>query len=86
MESSDESLEQLEAQLTVVRWHLDAVQPDGGDGNRRHLEGARAAFERATELLPRATLLGGRRVRILMELSELRDRMAALEEKSGTKT
>ena len=86
MESGDESLEHLEAQLTVVRWHLDAVQPDGGDGNQRHLESARAAFERATVLLPRATLLGSRRVRILMVLSELRDRMAASEEKSGTKT
>jgi hypothetical protein len=86
MERSDESIEHLEAQLTVVRWHLDALQPDGGDGNQRHLEAAREAFESALELLARATLLGSRRVQVLMELSELRDRMVAPEEKSGTRT
>ncbi len=71
----DEGLRALQAHLTVVRWHLDALRPDAGDGNQRHLAGARFAYERAAALLPGLSLLGRRRIRALEELAELGGRL-----------
>jgi hypothetical protein len=78
----DESLECLEAQLTMVRWHLDALRPQASAANRRHLESARQALERASELLSRITVPGSRRVKLLAEVTALRARVQELMERS----
>ena len=74
--AESETLEQLEAQLTVVRWHLDALRCNAADANRGHLESARRAYRQTTEMLPRVSLSGTRRVNLLAQLAQLGERLA----------
>jgi hypothetical protein len=71
------SLERLKAQVTVIRWHLDAaaLEQDGRKG--RHLDGASLTYQGAMELLAQLTLPDTERAAITQQLAELRERLRA---------
>lgn len=71
------SLERLKAQVTVIRWHLDAatLEQDGKKG--RHLDGASLTYQGAIELLAQLTLSDEERAVIAKQLAELRERLRA---------
>ncbi len=71
------SLEHLKAQLTVVRWHLDAAKLDGGDKKRRHLDSANLTYQGALELLAQLALPDHERAAVKAQLAELADRLRA---------
>jgi hypothetical protein len=69
------SLEHLRAQVTVIRWHLDAaaLEQDGRKG--RHLDGASLTYQGAMELLAQLALPEAERAAITKQLEELRERL-----------
>ena len=71
------SLEHLKAQVTVVRWHLDAAALDGGDKKRRHLDSASLTYQGAVELLAQLALSDFDKTAITKQLAQLRDRLRA---------
>jgi hypothetical protein len=71
------SLEHLRAQLTVIRWHLDAAALEQGDKKGRHLDGATLTYQGAMELLARLVLPDDERTVITKQLAELRERLRA---------
>lgn len=75
------SIEHLRAQVTVVRWHLDAAAlENGADGQkkRRHLDSACLTYQGALELLAQLALSDEDRAAMTRELAELRERLRAL--------
>jgi hypothetical protein len=71
------SLEHLKAQLTVVRWHLDAATLRDGENRRRHLDSASLTYQGALELLAQLALPDDERAVIKAQLAELSDRLRA---------
>src|SRR5512146_3047776 len=71
------SLEHLKAQVTVVRWHLDAAGLGDGDKKRRHLDCASLTYQGAVELLAQLALCDEDKTAITKQLAELRDRLRA---------
>jgi hypothetical protein len=71
------SLEHLKAQVTVIRWHLDAAALENGDKKRRHLDGASLTYQGAMELLAQLGLQDGERDAIRKQLAELKERLRA---------
>jgi len=71
------SLEHLRAQVTVIRWHLDAaaLEQDGKKG--RHLDGATLTYQGAMELLAQIALPDAERATITKQLAELKERLRA---------
>ena len=71
------SLEHLKAQVTVIRWHLDAaaLEQDGKKG--RHLDGATLTYQGAIELLAQLGLPDDERAVITRQLAELKERLRA---------
>lgn len=69
------SLENLKAQVTVVRWHLDAAAMANGDKRRRHLDSAGLTYQGAMELLAQLALPDAERTAIAQQLAELRERL-----------
>lgn len=75
------SIEHLRAQLTVVRWHLDAAALENGangEKKRRHLDGACLTYQGALELLAQLALSDEDHAAMTKELAELRERLRAL--------
>jgi hypothetical protein len=72
------SLEHLKAQLTVVRWHLDAAALGNGDKRRRHLDSASLTYQGAVELLAQIALSDEDKAAITKQLAELKDRLLAV--------
>jgi hypothetical protein len=71
------SLEHLKAQVTVVRWHLDAAASERGDKKRRHLDSASLTYQGAMELLAQLALSGADEAVITKQLAELRESLRA---------
>jgi hypothetical protein len=71
------SLEHLKAQVTVVRWHLDAAALDGGGKKHRHLNSASLTYQWAIELLAHLALSDEDKAMIVQQLAELKDRLRA---------
>jgi hypothetical protein len=69
------TLEHLKAQLTVVRWHLDAATLDNGDKKRRHLDSASLTYQGAVELLAQLALPGAEHAEATQQLAELKERL-----------
>lgn len=71
------SLENLKAQVTVVRWHLDAAASEDSEKKRRHLDSASLTYQGAMELLAQLALGDTDRDVITRQLAELRERLTA---------
>jgi hypothetical protein len=71
------NIEHLKAQLTVVRWHLDAAALESGQKRSRHLDSASLTYQGALELLGQLPLAVAERVEITAELARLKERLAA---------
>lgn len=71
------NVEQLKAQVTVIRWHLDAATLVNGDKQRRHLDGASITYQGAVELLAQLALPPEEHAAIAKQLAELKDRLRA---------
>lgn len=71
------TLEHLKAQLTVVRWHLDAATLGNGEKKRRHLDSANLTYQGAVELQAQVPLSDEDYAAITRQLAELRDRLRA---------
>jgi len=71
------SLEHLKAQITVVRWHLDAATLDNGDKKRRHLDGAVLTYQGALELLAQLALSDEEHAAVTKQLADLKERLRA---------
>lgn len=74
------SLEHLKAQVTVVRWHLDAAALEGGEKKRRHLDSAGLTYQGALELLAKLPLSDEDHGAITQQLAELGERLASVGE------
>jgi len=72
------TLGNLEAQLTVVRWHLHAAASlaDGGK-KRRHLDSASLTYQGAVELLAQLALPDAEHAAVTKQLAELREGLRA---------
>jgi hypothetical protein len=71
------TLEHLKAQVTVIRWRLQAAALDSGEKRRRHLDSASLTYQGALELLAQLRLSEGEQVPIAAELAELKERLCA---------
>ena len=71
------TLEHLQAQVTVVRWHLHAAELDDGEKRRRHLDSAGLTYQGALELLAQLALPDSESAAIAAQLAELRERLRA---------
>jgi hypothetical protein len=71
------SLEHLKAQLTVIRWHLDAAALERDGKKQRHLDGATLTYQGAMELLAQLALADVERAAITTQLAELKERLRA---------
>ncbi|HEY1892351.1 MAG TPA: hypothetical protein VGG63_18290 [Steroidobacteraceae bacterium] len=72
------TLEQLKAQVTVVRWHLDAATTwVNGDKKLRHLDSASLTYQGAVELLAQLTLPDAERAAMAQQLADLKERLQA---------
>lgn len=71
------SLEHLKAQVTVIRWHLDAATLVNGDKRRRHVDGAGITYQGAVELLAQLALPAEEHAAISRQLAELKERLRA---------
>ena len=72
------NLEHLTAQVTVVRWHLDAAAGlESGEKKRRHLDSANLTYQGAMELLAQLALSDADKTMIVGQLAELKDRLRA---------
>ena len=72
------SLEHLKAQVTVIRWHLDAATLVNGDKRRRHLDGASITYQGAVELLAQLALPASEHAAIEKQLAELKESLRAV--------
>ena len=72
------SLEHLKAQVTVIRWHLDAATLVNGDKKRRHLDGAGITYQGAVELLAQLALPPQEHAAIEKQLADLRESLRAV--------
>jgi hypothetical protein len=72
------TLENLKAQLTVVRWHLHAAASLAyGDKKRRHLDSASLTYQGALELLAELALPDAEQAAAKKQLADLRDGLLA---------
>jgi transposase len=71
------ALEHLKAQVTVVRWHLDAATLGNGDKRRRHLDSATLTYQGAKELLAQLALSDADEAEMTQQLAELAERLRA---------
>lgn len=71
------NLEHLKAQLTVVRWHLDAASLEKDGKKHRHLDSASLTYQGATELLAQLALSDADKAAITAQLEELRGLLQA---------
>lgn len=69
------TLEHLKAQVTVVRWHLDAAALGNGDNKRRHLDSASLTYQGAVELLAQLLLSDADHAAIKKQLAELKEQL-----------
>ena len=69
------TLEHLKAQVTVVRWHLDAAALGNGDNKRRHLDSASLTYQGAVELLAQLPLSDADHAAIKRQLAELKEHL-----------
>ena len=72
------TLEHLKAQVTVVRWHLDAAASENGEKKRRHLDSASLTYQGALELLAQLALTDGEHEEVAKQLHEVGERLRAL--------
>lgn len=72
------TLENLEAQLTVVRWHLHAAAAlADGEKKRRHLDGASLTYQGAVELLAQLGLPDAEQAAVAKQLADLKKGLLA---------
>lgn len=71
------TLENLKAQVTVVRWHLHAAGLGNGEKKRRHLDSAGLTYQGALELLARLALSDEERATMTKQLAELKEQLRA---------
>lgn len=71
------NLEHLKAQVTVVRWHLDAAIAGMGDRKVRHLDGATLTYRGAVELLAQLVLPAQEHATVAKQLADVRERLLA---------
>lgn len=71
------TLEHLKAQLTVVRWHLDAAVLVNGDKKRRHLDSASLTYQGAVDLLAQLVLPDAEHAAAAKQLADLKERLRA---------
>ena len=76
--SENSELEFIRSQLTTARWHLERAGSATGVEASDHLNGAGHAYRASVDLLPTLKLLGTRRVELLTELADVRNRLRAL--------
>ncbi|HEV2270214.1 MAG TPA: hypothetical protein VGR92_12195 [Steroidobacteraceae bacterium] len=69
------TIEHLKAQVTVVRWHLDAAASENGEKKRRHLDSAGLTYQGAVELLAQLPLSDEEHDAIKKQLAELKERL-----------
>lgn len=69
------SLENLKAQVTVVRWHLHAAGLGDGEKRRRHLDSASLTYQGAVELLAQLAMSNEDHAAITQQLAELKERL-----------
>ena len=69
------TLEHLKAQITVVRWHLDAATLGNGEKKRRHLDSASLTYQGAVELLAQLALSDEEHAAVTRQLAELKGRL-----------
>jgi hypothetical protein len=75
------TLENLKAQLTVVRWHLHAAATlENGDEKRRHLDSASLTYQGAVELLAQLALPDAEQASATKQLADLREGLRAAGE------
>lgn len=73
------TLENLEAQLTVVRWHLHAAAAlENNDKKRRHLDSASLTYQGAVELLAMLGLPDAALAAVTKQLADLKESLKAL--------
>jgi hypothetical protein len=73
------TLENLEAQLTVVRWHLHAAAAlENTDKKRRHLDSASLTYQGAVELLAMLGLPDAALAAVTKQLADLKESLKAL--------
>lgn len=77
------SLENLKAQLTVVRWHLHAAAEGDAVKKRQHLDSAGLTYQGALELMRQLALPDGEHAAIKAQLTELADRLQLAGEAVG---
>jgi len=70
------TLEHLKAQVTVVRWHLDAAAADD-EKKRRHLDSATLTYQGALELLAQLALSNDDHAALKKQLTEVEERLRA---------
>ncbi|HUA25521.1 MAG TPA: hypothetical protein VMA54_15440 [Steroidobacteraceae bacterium] len=72
------TLENLKAQLTVVRWHLHAAATlTSGEKKRRHLDSASLTYQGAVELLAQLGLADTEQAAATKQLADLREGLLA---------
>lgn len=72
------TLENLKAQLTVVRWHLHAAAALAeGEKKRRHLDSATLTYQGAVELLAQLGLPEAEHAAATKQLADLRQGLLA---------
>lgn len=69
------SLENLKAQVTVVRWHLHAAGLENGEKRLRHLDSASLTYQGAVELVSQLALSNEDHAAITRQLAELKERL-----------
>ena len=72
------TLEHLKAQVTVVRWHLDAAALGNGEKKRRHLDSASLTYQGSVELLAQLALSDEDHAALTKQLAELKERLRAV--------
>lgn len=71
-------LEYLRAQLTVVRWHLDAATTlANGDKKRQHLDSATLAYQAAAQSLAQLALPEAEQAALTTQLAQLKEGLLA---------
>jgi hypothetical protein len=72
------TLENLKAQLTVVRWHLHAAAAlASGEKKRRHLDSASLTYQGAVELLAQLVLRDAEHAAAARQLADLKEGLLA---------
>jgi len=74
------SLEHLKAQITVVRWHLDAATLGNGEKKRRHLDSAALTYQGALELMAQLALSDEEHAAVTKQLADLKERLRAADQ------